>query len=441
MLYQIKKVLHCHFPDLSARLSSLNDPRTGIQYTIEELVMASLTLFLLRCESRNDFNLKASDEQFRKNYYRVFRLEVPQMDAVNELFEKMDTRELEDLRCRFIKALIEKRVFHKFRFFDRYFNVAADGTGTYYWGETPPEGIQSHALKRESKNGKITYTSQVLEAVLVCRNGMTIPLVTEWIANDGEKYDKQDCEQKAFKRLAVRLNEYFPRLPICILADGLYSNALMMDVCQRYDWKYITVFKDGNLPSVWQEVESLLPIVKKDCTRQQALADSTYRIIRTYRWVKEMPYQKHTIHWVECIQKKIHKDTGEEKENRFVFLTNLDVKHNNIDKILMAGRARWWIEEHFNTQKNRGGYLQHKFNRTFFDAIKNWHSVRQLACIMLQLIMHTQELICLKEIKGLKMTWKELWKNLNAFLTMCVVEEVIAEFEHWSKVRRQVRLE
>jgi len=44
----------------------------------------------------------------------------------------------------------------------------------------------------------------------------------------------------------------------------------------------------------------------------------------------------------------IHKDTGKVNENTFVFLTTLDVKHNNIDKILMAGRARWCIEEHFN---------------------------------------------------------------------------------------------
>ena len=47
----IKKVLHCHFPDLSARLSALSDPRIGPQYTIEELVMASIVLFLLKCDS------------------------------------------------------------------------------------------------------------------------------------------------------------------------------------------------------------------------------------------------------------------------------------------------------------------------------------------------------------------------------------------------------
>jgi len=162
---------------------------------------------------------------------------------------------------------------------------------------------------------------------------MYIPLVTEWIANDGQKYDRQDCELRAFKRLAVRLKEYFPRLNICVLADGLYSNVSIMDVC-----------------------------------------------------------------------------------------------HNNA----------WSL---FNNQKNRGGALHHKFNRKIFDALKNWHSIRQLASMMLQLVIHARELQQLKAKSEIKITWKELWKNLNAFLTMCLAEELIDEFEVWSKVRRQVRLE
>ena len=117
-----------------------------------------------------------------------------------------------------------------------------------------------YALKKTSKNEKTTYYSLLLEAVLVCKNGMTIPLMTEWIANENQEYDKQDCESKAFKRMAIGLKQYFPRLNICVLADGLYANVSMMNICREYGWRYITVFKDGNLPSVWEEVNSLLPL-------------------------------------------------------------------------------------------------------------------------------------------------------------------------------------
>ena len=440
MLWQIKKVLHCHFPDLQARLSSLSDPRTGIQYTVAELLMAATVLFLLGCDSRNDFNNKCKDKQFRQNYIRMFRLRLPHMDAVNDLLEKMEQTEIEGVRCSLISNLIEKRVFHKFRFLGRYFCIAVDGTGVYYWGATPVESVRQHALSRESVSGKTSYYSQILEAVLVFPNGMTVPLMSEWIANDSEKYDKQDCELKAFKRLSIRLKKHLPRLNICILADGLYSNVSMMSICQEYGWKFITVFKDGNLPSVWQEVESLLPLTAEVGNDYQQFCDSTHWFLRNYRWIKDIEYQRHTINWIECIQETVHRTTNKSSANRFVFLTNLDVNRQNIASVLTAGRSRWDIEDHFNTQKNRDGNLHHKFNRKNFDSIKNWHSIRQLTCMVVALLKHTSELQQLKKDDS-KMTWKEFRKNMNAFLSMCPVDEVMVEFEYWSKTPRQIRLE
>lgn len=445
VLWQIKKVLHCHFPDLLKRFKVLPDPRKGITYSMEEMVMASIVLFLLKCDSRNGFNSKLRDKQFCKNYHQMFHLRPPGMDAVNALFEKIDPRELEQLRCRLINGLVEKRVFHKLRFFkNRLFCIAIDGTGIYNWGSTPAETIRQYALKKETKKetggGKVSYFSQVMEAVLVCRNGMTVPLISEWIANDGEQYEKQDCELKAFKRLAVRLKACFPRLGICILADGLYSNVSMMNICREYEWKFITVFKDGNLPSVWEEVGSLLPLAGAARSCQKTSCDSLRWIIHSYRWIEDIEYQKHSIHWIECVLETVHRKTGEKNSHRFVFLSTLEVNGENVKDIVMAGRARWSIEEHFNTQKNRGGALHHKFNRNDFNALGNWHNARQLACIIRVLVEYTQELQLLRQENG-KMTWKELWENLNAFLLMCPVENIIAHFECWCKARRQVRLE
>jgi hypothetical protein len=459
MLWQIKKILHCHFPDLGARLLGLCDPRKAEQYTLEELVMAAVVLFLLRCDSRNDFNNKCKDEQFRANYRRMFGLNLPHMDAVDALFEVMTPEELEQVRCRLINALIEKRIFHKIRFFDKYFCIGIDATGVYNWGNKPSEEVREFALtkefgksKKSNKNkesdkvaeadkvSKVSYFSQVLEAVLICKNGTSIPVITEWIANDGEDYDKQDCESKAFKRLAVRLKKYFPRLNICILADGLYTNVSIMDICKEYEWKFITVFKDGNLPTVWVEIESLLPLAGAAKCHTLQTEDATHSITHTYRWIEKIEYKKHNIAWVECVQESVHIKTGERKENRFVFLTNWGVNQDNIAAIVAAGRARWFIEDHFNTQKNRKGNLHHKFNRKNLSAIKNWHNARQLACMIEELIKHTAELQQLKK-ENQQLTWKTLWENMNAYLTMLPVEEQMTEFEHWSKSQRQVRLE
>ena len=440
VLWQIKKILHCHFPDLSNRLHSIKDPRTGVEYRIEELVMSAIVLFMLKCDSRNDFNNKSKDLTFAKNYKLIFGMRVPGMDAVNDLFERISPEEFEKIHCLLINALIEKRVFHRLRIFKNYFCIAIDGTGVYNWGDNPNDSIRQYALKKESKTGKVSYSSQILEAVLVCRNGLKIPLLSEWIANDGEDYDKQDCELKAFKRLSVKIKKYFPRLPVCILADGLYSNIVIMDICQQYGWKFITVFKDGNLPSIWTEVESLLPLSGGSFNREQYISNSTHRITCKYRWIKNIEYQKHSIAWIECVQESVHHKTNIQTTNRFVFLTDFDINEKVVFSIITAGRARWNIEDCFNSLKNRGGSLHHKFNRNSFNAIKNWHNARLLAFMIEEFVKHSSELLVLKK-EDSKLTWKELWKRLISYLTMCSVNKLIVEFDNWSKSLRQVRLE
>ena len=89
----------------------------------------------------------------------------------------------------------------------------------------------------------------VLEANLGFHNGLSIPLMSEFLSygegdpdehNNSDEH-KQDCERKAFKRLAERLKKYFPRLPVMVLVDGLYPNGPVMEQCRNYGWQYMIV--------------------------------------------------------------------------------------------------------------------------------------------------------------------------------------------------------
>jgi len=93
-------------------------------------------------------------------------------------------------------------------------------------------------------------------------------VATEWVENraDGD-YEKQDCEQKVFLRLAVKLKKMFPRLPLVILADGLYPNQTIFETCRNNGWDFIFTFKDGNLPSIHKEMNC-----SPDNTKERILA-------------------------------------------------------------------------------------------------------------------------------------------------------------------------
>ena len=68
---------------------------------------------------------------------------------------------------------------------------------------------------------------------------------------------KQDCESKAFIRVAEKIKKQFPRLPIIITADGLYVSQKVIQTCTDNGWNYIIRYKEGSASSIAKEYQSL----------------------------------------------------------------------------------------------------------------------------------------------------------------------------------------
>ena len=175
----------------------------------------------------------------------------------------------------------------------------------------------------------------------------------------GGDYEKQDCEQKAFARLADKIKKHFPRLPICILADGLYPNNSVFEICLKNKWGFIITLKDGNLKTFQCEVGLLNATAKK---REVYIADKTSRTRLEYKFLNDIEYGKHYYSWIECIEFKINLNEEKSTNQRFVYITNIPQTTENVVTSADSGRLRWKIEnEGFNAQKNLGYDLEHKF--------------------------------------------------------------------------------
>lgn len=61
---------------------------------------------------------------------------------------------------------------------------------------------------------------------------------------------KQDCESKAFDRLAEKLKKRFLRLQIIIVANGLYANTKVIKRCKSYGLDYLFRYKEGGASSI-----------------------------------------------------------------------------------------------------------------------------------------------------------------------------------------------
>ena len=65
-------------------------------------------------------------------------------------------------------------------------------------------------------------------------------------------------------RLADRLKQRFPRLPLCLLLDGLFAGGPTFTRCEQYGWKYVITLQDGDLPSVHQDFEALTQLAPEN---------------------------------------------------------------------------------------------------------------------------------------------------------------------------------
>ena len=429
VLWEVKKVLQCHFSDMYDRFNALTDNRERKCYSPAELVLGGVVLFLLKKKSRNEMNRSFSEQEFSRNYRKIFKLRCPSMCAVEDFYRLLPPEEFDDLKSALMAVLIEKRTLHSHRLLGKYFTIAVDATGVHssqnqYWEE---------CTHQTSKNGVVTWMNHVLEAKLVCSNGLSLSLCSEWITN-GEEYEKQDCELKAFKRLAVRLKKSFPRLPVCLLFDGLYCNGPVMDICKENGWQWIAVFKEGNLPSVHQEL-ALLP-GGAFRTLQRLMPHK--RTQREYRWCNAIDYEKRHVHWMMCLEEVTGKDGSVEKHH-FEYLTSIPQNDKTVEECVEAARDRWHIEDSFNDQKNRGFEMQHLFSRSSFSAFCNWYQALQLAHIIYQFAVRTVEFAQMLQQKG-KQTIQHLWENLRTVICSQDLQPFMDEFDVWIAKSRQVRL-
>jgi hypothetical protein len=280
--------------------------------------------------------------------------------------------------------LIRKKVLYPYRLLDTYFIVAVDGTGTLSF--TKRHCL--HCLTR-THNGKTRYYHNVLEAKLLTPNGLALSLMTEFIENPGENPTKQDCELKAFYRLAERLKSRFPRLPIVLSLDGLFAGGPSFELCNRFGWKFITVLKDNDLPSVNEEFAALAPLQPENRLRWHN--GEKGQIKQSFRWVKNIDYRDtnckaHRLDVLECIETKPD-EQGQTSTTKFKWVSNISISKNNVTSLAnQGGRIRWKVEnEGFNVQKNGGYELQHAYSSNP-TAAKIFYLLLQIAHMFAQLL-------------------------------------------------------
>lgn len=394
----VKTIRH-FWPGLNRQLDTLPDTRYEpfVEYDSKFLTWWGLLLFSFKLGSRRqlDYDLRDNDLDVLHNVNRLAgtrQKSLPVHKTLDHFLGHVGSEALAQLRTWCVRRLIRMKALDACRLMGR-FIIALDGSGfLLFHREHCPQ-----CLTQKSGNTTI-YLHNILEAKLVDSHGLALSVGTEFIENPTRDdqpgkttrhtslsaYEKikQDCELKAFARLAPRLKKDFPQTRLCISADSLFACGPVIDICDQHKWSYICTFKEGRTPDLWQDFMGILSLVPENTLTRILPEDLRQR----YRWVNDITYvdseeRPHKLNAILC------EETSPTETHTFAWITDLPVNKDSVVTIAsQGGRQRHKIENQgFNIQKNSGLNLEHAYSFDQ-DNIKAFYYLLQIAHIFLQLL-------------------------------------------------------
>ncbi|MFH1465176.1 MAG: transposase family protein [Pseudomonadota bacterium] len=389
-------------PALLQSLAKIEDYRNPkkIEHQLTMVLLYGILCFVLQTSSRREANRELSGPVLLAHLRKLFpELEkLPHQDTLNRILSRIDVEGIQQALLEMIRRLIRNKKFNRWLVAGCY-PIAIDGTQKAARRELlSPEWLQRR-INAGTDNETTQYYVYVLEAQLAFANGLTLPLMSEFLnyAEGDTSADKQDCETRAFHRLARRLKEAFPRLPIILLLDGLYPNGPVLQTCRENRWQFMIVLKDDSLPSVWEEYEGL----RKLEPGQQARRTWGNRR-QHFRWVNFIEYywgpnrkKKQVVHVVVCEERWEEIDAeGDivEKRSRHAWLSSEPLAKETLhERCNLGARHRWGIEEAILVEKHHGYHYEHLFSYNW-KAMKGYHYLMHLGHALNALAQYSEHL-------------------------------------------------
>jgi hypothetical protein len=340
---------------------------------------------------------------------------VPDGDTVDDYLATVDPKAMQEIPQAMVRDLLESRRLEDFRLLGRYYLVTCDLSGHLFLGERP-SAFTEGCLTQTTEEGRTFYYRPCCDAKLVTRTGLALSIGSEFVENppgfDPAKA-AQDSELPAAERLFPRLKAAFSGFAFCALLDARYCNETGFSLCEKNDWRFLITLKEGSLPSVWQEFQTL-----RRLTPENRLSVIHDEVRYEYAWVNDIPCGARKLNVLEC------RWTDGEGDHCFVWATDIRLTSENCDPLAQeGGRQRWRTEnEGFRAQKHGGFEMEHAYALRPTSA-KNFYLLLQVAHLLSQML----ECHCHGK-KAVKRAFGSL-RNLGAALLESLRRDPIPEVE------------
>jgi hypothetical protein len=332
------------------------DKRTGQNtiYRIEDVALGAFSVFFTQSPSFLAHQTVMAETKSKNNAQTLFGIQdIPTDNHIRDLLDAVPPQRVFPMFKRIIAALDELGHLQAFHAVNDQLLIALDGT-QYHSSNT----IHcNNCTVKNHRNGKTSYSHTVVTPVIVSPTQKRIlPLAPEFITpQDG--HDKQDCETAAAKRWIDQYGEQYRAHQVTLLGDDLYSRQPLCEHVIAAGLNFIFVCKPQSHPTLTEWLDGLdvetLTIVRRKGKRRET---------DTYRFAQQLPIrdgeQALKVNWCELITT----DPDGKVLYHNAFISNHAISADNVADMVLAGRARWKVEnENNNTLKTQGYHLTHNF--------------------------------------------------------------------------------
>jgi hypothetical protein len=269
---------------LKKLLSRINDrrQRNKIEYPSEVILQWSLSVFFFRRGSINAFHtalikLKPQQRTVILNYLGLKENSLPDRTVVNDYLALVSPDEINELLLMLFDWAKKNKIFYNHAgslLPNNRFHLACDGVWVHKYAaphavNEKGENICPYCLPRVCNRGqpneKTYWVHGFVNLAMIFPGGLQLPLYVHALkasqiqleATASDEKLKQESELQALKCILPALKTRLGRIPVTILADSLYANEPIIQLCEQLNWEYIIVRQVGSLKKVASKCDEL----------------------------------------------------------------------------------------------------------------------------------------------------------------------------------------
>jgi hypothetical protein len=355
------------FDDLIERLrcvaAGLPDRRTGenTRYSMADIALAAFSVFFTQCPSFLSYQLGLEQARGRNNARSLFQVgQIPSDNHIRQTLDPIAPHHLFSLFDDLHQAFEQAGLLEEMRAVQRTRLIALDAT--WYFSSQSKNVCCSNCSCIQPADGNTTHFHSAITPVIVSPgHRQVVPLRPEFITpQDGQL--KQDCEINAAKRWLAAHAERYSTGNDTLLGDDLYAHQPFCRQVLLHGFHFLFTCKPASHATLHQWVEGLEAGRQLHRLQLRIKGKSNRWEHHHYRWANGVPLTDGDdalkVNWCELTIT----DSQGAMRYRNSFITDWTISADNVAGLVVAGRARWKVEnESNNVLKNRGYHLEHNF--------------------------------------------------------------------------------